>query len=173
MHFAYQNDDGTYMKKDKALLRLLSNPRVIAAHYSPSISRSFTESMSEARHQAARTIPAPVNIAWPRLLNEWTVVGVASGILLVLVASLSLQIRDEWGELGRLRAMQSSITTEITHWQGVVTQHADYRDGYFRLALLHYQLGDVTQASEYVEKSLALDPNFEAGKSFKEKLVEE
>lgn len=146
------------MRKDKALLRILSNPRVIATHYSPSISR---------------TIPATIPIAWPRLLNEWTVVGLASGILMVLIASLSLQVRDQVKELGRLRSMQSAITSEITHWQRVVSDHADYRDGYFRLALLHYQLGDIAHASEYVEKSLALDPNFEAGRNFKAKLLEE
>jgi len=146
------------MRKNKALLKLLSNPQVITRLYSPRI---------------PRTIPVAVTFAWPRLLNEWTVVGVVSGILLVLIVSLSLQVRDQAGELEKLRAMKSSITKEIGYWRKVVKEYADYRDGYFRLALLYYQLGERNRASEYVEKSLALDPNFEAGRMFKEKLAKE
>jgi hypothetical protein len=149
---------------------LLSNPRVIARHYSPSISRSFTESMSEARLQAARTIPVPVALTWPKLLNEWLVVGFASGILLFMSISLGVQVSSQTQELARLRSMHEGIVEEIAHWQKITREHADYRDGYFRIALLQYQVGNEELARMNLEKSLNLDPNFAPGIAFKEKL---
>lgn len=153
-----QYNKDSLMRKNKALLKLLSNPQVITRLYSPRISR---------------TIPVPIALSWPRLLNEWTVVGVASGILLFLVVSLGLQVRDQTRELKARQALRQGIQAEISHWQKVTHDYTDYRDGYFRLALLHYQLGETTQAREYVDKSLALDPNFIAGEEFKTKLLEE
>lgn len=161
------------MRKDKAILRILSNPRVIAMHYSPSISRSFTGSMSEARHQAARAIPVPVAVAWPKLLNEWLVVGFVSGILLFLIVNLGLTVRTEAAQLAAKQHMQQAIVKELSYWQGVTKEHPDYRDGYFRQALLQYQLGNEQLAEISLEKSLAIDPNFTAGRTFQEKLAKE
>jgi hypothetical protein len=143
------------MRKDKALLKLLSNPRVITELYSPRI---------------PRTIPVSISLAWPKLLNEWLVVGFVSGILLFLIISMSLQIKDQVRELARRRTMQGAIVSEIAHWQKVTKQYTQYRDGYFRLALLQYQLGNEQLAGIYVGKSLAVDPNFQAGRAFQEKL---
>jgi hypothetical protein len=146
------------MRKDKALLRILSNPHVIVQYYSPSISR---------------TIPVPWVIAWPKVLNEWVVVGFVSGILLFLTINISMEIQGQVQELARRQAMQSAIVSEITHWQKVTQKYSDYRDGYFQLALLQYQLGNEQLANRYVEKSLAVDPNFASGRAFQEKLARE
>jgi hypothetical protein len=147
-----------YMRKDKAFLRLLSNPRVIALHYSPSISRS---------------IPVPVAIAWPGLLNEWLVVGFVSGILLFLVVTLGLKVQAQAGELTKKQQMHDSISAEISHWQQITKQYPQYRDGYFRLALLQYELGNEQLAGISLEKTLTIDPNFAPARAFQEKLEKE
>lgn len=146
------------MRKDKALLKLLSNPSVITGVYSPRISR---------------TIPVSVALPWSKLLNEWVVVGFVSGILLLLVVNLGVQIRGQLGEMAKRQTMQAAIATEITHWQKMTQRYGQFRDGYFRLALLQYQLGNEQLAGVYVEKALAVDPNFIAGKEFRERLTGE
>ena len=146
------------MRKDKALMRLLSNPRVIALHYSPSISR---------------TIPAAPALVWPKLLNEWLLIGFVSGVLLFLSVDLGVRIQGQLTELVTRRQARTAVTAEISHWQHYLATHTDYRDGYFRLALLQYQVGNEQLAGMNVEKALALDPNFAAGIAFKEKLQEE
>jgi hypothetical protein len=146
------------MRKDKALLRILSNPHVLTGIYSPRISR---------------TIPVSIVLPWSKLLNEWLVVGFVSGILLFLVINLGVQIRLQLGELAKRQTMQAAIAREITHWQKTTQKYGQYRDGYFRLALLQYQLGNEQLAGIYIEKALAVDPNFAAGKAFQEKLENE
>lgn len=146
------------MRKDKALLRLLSNPSVIALHYSPSISR---------------TIPVPVALTWPKLLNEWLVVGFVSGILLFLIVTLGLQVRTQAAELRTKQRARAGIEAELSYWQGITRKYTEYRDGYFRQALLQYQLGNEQLAEINIEKALAIDPNFTQGRLFQEKLAKE
>lgn len=142
------------MRKDKALLRFLSNPQVIARFYSPSISRSIPE------------------VSFPKL-NEWAVVIAVSAVFLVLILSLSLQINGQIRELARKQEMRQTITSEITYWENVTSQYPGYRDGYFRLALLRYQLGEGEKAMEALDTALRLDPRFEAGISLRERLSRE
>ena len=42
-----------------------------------------------------------------------------------------------------------------------------YRDGYFSLALIYFQLGNIYQSSENIDKALEIDPNFERGKELR------
>jgi hypothetical protein len=41
-----------------------------------------------------------------------------------------------------------------------VSKQKGYRDGYFMLAVLNYQLKDFTKAGEYNQKVLSIDPSF-------------
>ncbi|MCL5970930.1 MAG: tetratricopeptide repeat protein [Patescibacteria group bacterium] len=49
-----------------------------------------------------------------------------------------------------------------------MSRYKDYRDGYFRLAILEYQLNDNAKAQEYLDKVMKLDPNFEEGRKFEQ-----
>jgi hypothetical protein len=62
------------------------------------------------------------------------------------------------------------VLNELVFWQNEVKLKPDYRDAYFSLALLNYQLKDLNKSNEYLEKTMLLDPNFEKGKELKELL---
>lgn len=60
------------------------------------------------------------------------------------------------------------IISNINFWKDFVSKHRDYRDGYFQLAILEYRLNDLGKAKLYLEKSLAIDPNFEKGRELEQ-----
>jgi tetratricopeptide (TPR) repeat protein len=49
----------------------------------------------------------------------------------------------------------------ITGWQKMVEQKPDYRDGFLQLGLLSEMLRQRKQALFYIDKALAIDPNYE------------
>ena len=59
---------------------------------------------------------------------------------------------------------RQEIIKEVKFWKGVVAEYKDYRDAYFKLALLAYRLGDFKASKFYLEKALDIDPNFEKGR---------
>lgn len=71
-------------------------------------------------------------------------------------------------ELAKERRLQ--LTQELSYWQDVVRQHDDYRDAYFKIATIQYQLGEINQAQKSLEKVLALDPNFEKARVLGDKI---
>lgn len=62
------------------------------------------------------------------------------------------------------------VLNELVFWQKEIGERPNYRDAYFKLALLNYQLKDFDKANEYLKKTLSLDPNFEKGREL-EKLL--
>ncbi len=57
---------------------------------------------------------------------------------------------------------QPDTTTDsgYTYWMEIVRAHPDYRDGYFMVATLAYQRGNMQQAREYLNKVREIDPNY-------------
>ncbi len=66
--------------------------------------------------------------------------------------------------LQETKAERALLQSQVIQWQLVVAKHADYRDGYFKLAVLEYQLGNMSKAQQYDAQALQLDPNFQRGK---------
>lgn len=66
---------------------------------------------------------------------------------------------------------KEKIVSQILYWQDVVAKHGDYRDAYFTLALLEYQLGEKQKTRYYLEKALTIDPNFEQGRQLEQLLL--
>lgn len=48
----------------------------------------------------------------------------------------------------------------IILWEEIVAQKPDYRDGYLQLAVLNYKVFENKKAHDFLEKALAIDPNF-------------
>lgn len=88
------------------------------------------------------------------------------GFLLMAIASQAYAIIQDTHMLTSIQEKQEKVKQEIAYWEQVVSIHKDYRDGYFKLALLAQQVGDKKRAKEYVEKSLELDPDFTLGRSY-------
>lgn len=64
------------------------------------------------------------------------------------------------------------VVAKIAYWQKVVAGRSGYRDGYFQLAVLEYQLGKNTDAKTYLDKAMQIDPNFEDGRRLEKVLNE-
>lgn len=107
-----------------------------------------------------------------RFITEWRnlVVGVSAILVLIMVAHGLLYIQKRQ-ELQKVQQERASVEKEIKYWQEVVAKHNDYRDAYFKLATLEYELGDMERAKMYVATVLKLDPNFDKGREL-EKLLE-
>lgn len=58
---------------------------------------------------------------------------------------------------------RQNIISKVKYWENIVDSYKDYRDGYFTLAILYYELKDFEKANNNLKKTLELDPNFEQG----------
>lgn len=67
----------------------------------------------------------------------------------------------------------SSLRSQIGYWEEVVEKQKGYRDGYFMLSVLEYQLSDFKKSREYLKKALLIDPNFTVGQDLEEILDRE
>lgn len=63
-------------------------------------------------------------------------------------------------------AQEAYIKEERAYWEEVVKRHQGYRDAYFKLAILSFQLGEKEKAKEYLREVFLIDPNFEEGRRF-------
>jgi tetratricopeptide (TPR) repeat protein len=52
-----------------------------------------------------------------------------------------------------------NLQAQLAYWQSVVKDKPDYLDAYLTIAAVSYRLGDMQNAKDALEKSLALDPN--------------
>lgn len=59
---------------------------------------------------------------------------------------------------------REKISSQINYWQDVTKKYQGYRDGYFQLALLEYQLGEKEKATVYLQNVFDIDPNYEPGR---------
>jgi Tfp pilus assembly protein PilF len=58
----------------------------------------------------------------------------------------------------------------VLKWRGIVADNLNYRDGYLRLAIYYFRLGDDQKAKENLNIALKLDPNFEPAQTL-QKLI--
>ena len=65
---------------------------------------------------------------------------------------------------------RAELLSKVIYWETVVKTYKGYRDGYFQLAVLHYQLGNKGKANMYLQEALKLDPNFEEGRKLEQML---
>lgn len=117
-----------------------------------------------------RTITELPEFSFLSALDRWVVVGFVSGILLMAVIITGVNLWQNSGALARIKQERARYVQEIAYWKRVVDKYQGYRDGYFKLALLTYQLGEKAQARSYLQKAMELDPNFQEGRAFAQKL---
>jgi tetratricopeptide (TPR) repeat protein len=60
---------------------------------------------------------------------------------------------------------------EIEHWEEITKENPGYRDAYFQIAILSYQIYKDQEALKAVNKALELDPNFESAKKLSQLLL--
>lgn len=59
---------------------------------------------------------------------------------------------------------------EMTLWENISQKYPTYRDASFQVAVLAYRLGETQKEKEYLDKTLAIDPNFEPAQNLEKNL---
>ncbi len=99
-----------------------------------------------------------------------TLVSFVTGFLAMAVAIKGYEITQAFLLLRKASAQESYIREERTYWEDVVKRHPGYRDAYFKLAILSFQLGEREKAKEYLQEVFLIDPNFEEGRKLAKEL---
>lgn len=102
-----------------------------------------------------------------RFITERGVIVVISMVSIVLLTAIviqGLQLQKTLHQAEIAKAKRAELTKQLAYWQDVVRQYGNYRDAYFKIATIQYQLGEADQAKKSLEKVVALDPNFENAK---------
>lgn len=127
----------------------------------PSFSRFITEFPSKSLLQVE---------TWMRFETLRILVVCASAILAVLIGVVGTKLYTMVSQKQELEQKRAVVVKELNYWRDIASRYGEYRDAYFKVALLEYQLGNDNEAKKYLEKALAIDPNFEKGRGF-EKLL--
>jgi len=81
-----------------------------------------------------------------------------------------MAISQNFDKANKTKFAREQLTTEVRNLKILETQYKNYRDIFFRIAILDYRLGNLTEARTYIKKSLEVDPNFNEGLAFGKKV---
>lgn len=83
--------------------------------------------------------------------------------LLAAIVVVSLDLSSNYKLSRELDQEKRNSASNLAYWQNQVNEKPNYRDAYFSLALIYYQIKDFKNSQENLEKAMSLDPNFEKG----------
>jgi hypothetical protein len=100
-----------------------------------------------------------------RFKNFWStgkpyVVALCCLVLLASIGLVAYTLNQNLQQKQILEQKRAQIEKEILYWQGITKKYKGYRDGYFKLAILEYQLGNMQVSQQYLHEVQLLDPNF-------------
>lgn len=130
--------------------------------------------------QILRKIPAPHFAKAPRgkrlsflasiHLWRWVFILLILSLLTLQIAQLGQRLYANYYEAQIKQAEKHAIEGEIAKWENIAKKRPNYRDAYFELAVLTYELNRISETKYYLSKVFALDPNFEPAKEFEKKM---
>ena len=91
-------------------------------------------------------------------------------ILTATIAYFRLKTYQEYAQTQQVLAQREQIQSKINFWQSIAQKYEGYKDSYFQMAVLYYQLGNFEEAKLENQKALSLDPNFEDARKLEEVL---
>jgi hypothetical protein len=86
--------------------------------------------------------------------------------IVVVGINIYNNVKTVTSEIGQRQEIQN----KINFWQSIADKYQGYKDAYFQIAVLEYNLGDLEKAKQANTKALILDPNFEEAKKLGELL---
>lgn len=92
--------------------------------------------------------------------------GFAFGTALILIILVSLDLVSSFKQKTEAENKRSTLMSQVNYWKDVIDKQKGYRDGYFMLSVLEYQLDDLNKSEDYLRKVLSIDPNFKPGLDF-------
>lgn len=105
----------------------------------------------------------------PKLRKTVEVISISflsiSIVILILGISISaISLVRYYQTYAKISAQRQNLQSQINFWQSIADKYDGYKDAYFRIALLEYQLSDFQKAKDFNAKALVLDPNFDDAK---------
>lgn len=97
--------------------------------------------------------------------------GFFSALIFLGIVIVSVDMYRNIQKKTQLEKEKAKILNQIKNWKSISEKYRGYRDAYFQLALLEYQLKNLAKANEYLQKTLLLDPNYKEGRKL-EKLFD-
>lgn len=85
----------------------------------------------------------------------------------VALALQGVSVSKSLSTLRNIEGERSKIESEVKYWEDIAAIRPGYRDAYFKLALLEYQLGNKDKTRFYIEKTLEIDPNYTPALDFR------
>lgn len=73
-------------------------------------------------------------------------------------------------DLKKAKERPQEVRQEIEFWKEIIKEKSNYRDAYFQLAVLNYQIHQKEKTVKYLQKVFDLDPNFEPAKKLEKML---
>jgi tetratricopeptide (TPR) repeat protein len=98
-------------------------------------------------------------------------ISIALAVIIVLVIGIGifgLRTYQDYAKTQQILAQRQQIQSKINFWQSIADKYEGYKDAYFQMAILDYQLGNWQKAKLENKKALSLDPNFEDAKKLEE-----
>lgn len=94
-------------------------------------------------------------------------------VCLVLIGAIGwsgYQLQQTIEKLNHARIQRLVTMKELAYWQKVVKEHKDYRDGYIKLSVLSYALGEKSLAKMYIAKAIQIDPYYRESQEIAQKI---
>lgn len=107
----------------------------------------------------------------PESWNKDEVAFFAGAVFILLaIVVVTYDLFSNLGQVNSSANKKIELTRQEIFWKEQVRAHPDFRDAYFSLALVEYQLNNPEQSKLNLDKALGLDPNFKEGKELQKKL---
>lgn len=108
-------------------------------------------------------LPSNSRTITERLFNDHTVFFLGISLIIGAIFIVGYDFYGKFTIQEQIRDERREVVEELNYWNQQIIEKPGFRDGYFKLALIYYQLGDYHNAEENLDKVMGLDPNFEEG----------
>ena len=85
-------------------------------------------------------------------------------VLIIGIGIFSFKSFEYLNQTHQVSLERQEMQERINFWQSIANKYEGYKDAYFQMAILDYQLGNFQKAKTENKKALTLDPNFEDAK---------
>lgn len=85
-------------------------------------------------------------------------------VTIISIIFLSFDLFSNVQRQREISFQKEKIRSEIMVWEGIAGKFKNYKEAYYKLAALNYQIGEVDKAKFYINKALLIDPNFDKAK---------
>jgi hypothetical protein len=130
----------------------------------PNISRFITE-------RFPFKLPKRPKLSKIHYLFSIGLVLVLSLVLVLGITFFGFNFYKNFNKFRQINSQRQKIQSQINFWKSVTTKYDGYKDAYFRIAILEYQLGDYKSAKINNQKALLLDPNYEDARTLQKILI--